>query len=487
MVLLSDLFHQAPSVEILGLNVDSRKKRSQSIFFCIKGMKHDGHLHVDEAIANGAICVVYSEPIETFDSHVTYVKVVDVLTTYNEVAHIYYGKPSSSLLMIGITGTNGKSSIAKMCKNILDNFYPTGYIGTIAIEYSNVKLDSNLTTPDVDDIHGILHDMVEAGVKACALEVSSIGIEQRRIDSVDFDVAIFTNFTHDHLDYHGTMENYFEAKKRFFDILKPGSVAITNIDDPKGLAIVKDTKAKVFTVAINNKADFQAKDIQCLNNRTIFTLRCFDLEYRIETNLLAQFNIYNLLAVIAACYSQGYHIEQLLPYLKSFKQIEGRMERIEEGQPFNVIVDFAHTPDGLQQVMSYAETITPKGNRIIAVFSSAGKRDYKKRPIFGKIADKYCDMIILTEDDPRDESVFDINQEIASGIVDTNYIIIESRYDAIRQAIELANPKDTILILGKADETFIHREFGREYYMGDHKAAKEIIHHFYFHENDGDN
>lgn len=271
------------------------------------------------------------------------------------------------------------------------------------------------------------------------------------------------------------MENYFQSKKLFFDNMKPSGIVITNVDDPYGLDIVSNTLSKVCTYGINNKADYQATNIQILKDKTIFTLRCFDEEYKVETNLVAMFNIYNLLAAIAALHTQGVDIVELLPKLTKIKQIEGRMERIDVGQNFNVIVDFAHTPDGITKVCEYATKITPKGNRIISVFGSAGKRDVKKRKIFGEIADKYCDMIILTEDDPRNESIHDIACEIASGISKTNYIIIEDRYYAISQAIELAEENDTILLLGKGDEQFIYREFGSEYYMGDDRIAREVI------------
>lgn len=475
MVKLSYLFQNAPDIEIKGLMSDSRKKRPDSIFFCVKGMMFDGHRFINQAISNGAKVIVHSEQLKSIDPSVTYIKVKNVQQAFNSVADAFYGRPSSHLRMFGVTGTNGKSSVSSLIKDLLDEYEPTGYIGTIAIEYGSVKLAPMLTTPEVDDLHGILRDMVNANVKACALEVSSIGIEQERVNSIDFDVAIFTNLTHDHLDYHGNMENYFETKKSFFDRMKSSGMAITNVDDPYGLAIVEDVKCRVLTYGINNKADYQATSFQIMKDKTLFTLKCFDREYKIETNLVAMFNIYNLLACLAALDSQGFDVETLIPKLTNIKQIEGRMERIDLGQSFNVIVDFAHTPDGITKVCEYAAKITPKGKRIISVFGSAGKRDTKKRKIFGQIADKYCDMIILTEDDPRNESIYDIAMEIASGITNTNYVIIEDRYYAIQQAIELAQENDTILILGKGDENFIYREFGTEYYQGDDKIVKEII------------
>lgn len=483
---LNSLFENAPDIEIHGLMSDSRKKRPNSIFFCVKGMMNDGHRFIKQAIKNGAVCIVYSDPLDEMDPTVTYVRVKDVVTVYNQIADIYYDRPSKKMVVFGVTGTNGKSSVTTLIKNLLNDKVPTGYIGTISIEYGTVKLPPLLTTPEIDDLHGVLHDMVEAGMKACTLEVSSIGIEQHRVDAIRFDVGVFTNLTHDHLDYHGTMENYLAAKKAFFDHLPQNSIAITNVDDPYGKSIVADCQCSVFTYGIHEQADYQASDIQLLPDRTIFTLKCKDKEYRVETNLVALFNVYNLLAALAALNAKGVPLESILPLVSSFNQIEGRMERIDVGQPFNVLVDFAHTPDGIKQVMEYAARITHKENRIIAVFGSAGKRDFKKRPVFGEIADNYCDMIILTEDDPRDESVYEIAMEIASGIKKTNYIVIEQRADAIRQAVEMANQGDTILILGKGNEIFIYGEFGREPYYGDHRLAKEMIEKYYFCEGEED-
>ena len=482
---LSELFDKVPEeIEIRSLMSDSRKKRPDSIFFCVKGMMFDGHKFIDQAVENGAVVIVYSEPLENMREDVTYIKVKDVVSAFNQVADRFYGFPSHHLTMFGVTGTNGKSSTACIIRDMYGHFHPTGYIGTISIEYGNVKLPPLLTTPDIDSLHGILRDMEEAGMESCALEASSIGIEQGRVRSVDFDVAIYTNLTHDHLDYHGTMNNYFMAKKQLFDQLKPEAIAITNADDPYGMKIVADSQAHIVTYGIDNPADYQVTRFQLMKDKTRFTLKIEGMEYELETNLVAKFNIYNLLAAIAALHEKGIAITQMLPLIRNLKQIEGRMQRIEDGQPFNILVDFAHTPDGIEKVCQYASAITPKGKRIIAVTGSAGRRDTAKRPVFGEILDKYCDMIILTEDDPRDEKPREIAEEIAKGILKTNYIILEERYDAIRQAIELSDSGDTIIILGKGDEKYIYREFGREPYDGDDMIVHEVLKKYYFYEGE---
>ncbi len=483
---LTELFENAPDIEIKSLMADSRKKRPDSIFFCVKGMMFDGHRFIDQAVENGAVVIVYSEDLEVMRDDVTYIRVKDVISTFNKVADAFYGFPSHNMTMFGITGTNGKSSISCIIRDILSAFKPTGYIGTIAIEYGSVKLPPLLTTPNIDDLHGILRDMRDAGMEACALEASSIGIEQGRVQSIDFDVAVFTNLTHDHLDYHGTMTNYFLAKKQLFDSLKPGAVAITNADDPYGMKVVEDCPCKVLTYGIDHEADYQVIRYQLMKDRTRFTLKVANMEYDLETNLVARFNISNLVAAIAALNVQGIPIADMKPLIRNLSQIEGRMQRISDGQPFNILVDFAHTPDGIEKVCQYASAITPKGKRIISITGSAGKRDTAKRVVFGKILDKYSDMIILTEDDPRDENPRQIAEEIAAGIKKTNYIIITDRYDAIRQAIELADPNDTIVILGKGDEKFIYREYGREPYEGDDTIVHEVLKKYYFAEGEED-
>ncbi len=472
---LSELFENAPEIEIKGLCTDSRKVQQDDMYFCMEGMTFDGHQFVESAIEKGAICIVHSKDIESMHKGIAYIKVEDVNRTLNRVASKFYNHPSHQLKVFGVTGTNGKSTITSIIRDVYSHFHPCGYIGTISISYGDVTLPPNLTTPDPIIIHKSMREMIDHGMEAVALEVSSHGLELGRVQSVDFDIAVFTNLTYDHLDFHGTFENYFEAKHKLFLQLKGQGIAIINIDDPYANRIVEGCKARVVTYGVHANAEYRACNIQIGTNGSQFQLAHEGNLYEVTTNLVAMYNIYNLLGAIAAICEAGIALEEVLPYLNSLTQIEGRMERIDEGQPFNVIVDFAHTPDGLEKVFEFAKNITPDGNAIISVFGSAGKRDTKKRKVFGEIADRYCDSIILTEDDPRDEDAKEIASEIKSGIKDTNNIFIEDRYAAIRQAIESANANDTVLILGKGDEVFMYREFGREPWIGDHNAARHVI------------
>lgn len=472
---LNKLIEGAPKIEIETLFVDSRQKVSKGMFFCLKGMLNDGHKYVPQAIANGAVCIVYTDDLDNYEENITYVKVEDVHKTLVDVTHRFYDFCTEKMKVFGVTGTNGKSSIALTIKNILNLYEPCGYIGTIGVEYGNYKIEMPNTTNDILTTMKLINDMYVKDAKAVALEVSSHGIEQHRIDGIDFDYCIFTNLTHEHLDYHGTMENYFEAKAKLFTNLDSSKTAIINIDDPYGRRLVKMTNARVVTYGIKEAADYTATNLQLFKDHSAFTLKYRGYEYRVETNLVARFNVSNLLAVIAALNEYGLDFESFLPHLRNIPQIDGRVEIINEGQPFNVIVDFSHTPDGFEKICEYASTITPKDKKIIALTGSAGKRDMTKRPMMGEVLDRYASLIILTEDDPRNESVTEIARQIAGGIKNHNYLIVEDRYDAIRQAIELADTDDTVLLLGKGDDDFMYREFGSEPYQGDVNIARECI------------
>lgn len=477
---LSKIFEDTPSIEIEGLYTDSRKVKSNGIFFCVDGFTTNGHAYIKQAIDNGACVIVHSEIIQDYVDDIVYIQVKNVEATLHAAVQIFYDDPSEKLKVFGVTGTNGKSTVTNIIKDIYDHFAPCGYIGTISIKYKDIKLSPDLTTPDCIYLNEILADMVNRKVEAVALEVSSHGLEQGRVEGIDFDVAVFTNFTHDHLDFHGTMESYFAAKKRLFTELKPEAVSVLNIDDPRYEELYESTFGKVVSYGMDHPCDYLAKDLELSIHASKFTLVHQGQEYHVVTNVLAKYNIYNLLAAIAAVVESGKNLKDVLMHVNSIAQIEGRMEIIDVGQDFNVIVDFAHTPDGLHKVYEFARSITPNDANIISVFGSAGRRDRAKRKVFGEIASQYSNMIILTEDDPRDESPKAIAEEIRSGIkAGTNHIFIEDRYAAIRQAVEQANPQDTILILGKGNEPFMYREDGRSSWLGDHKAAKLAIQKYY--------
>jgi UDP-N-acetylmuramoyl-L-alanyl-D-glutamate--2,6-diaminopimelate ligase len=472
---LNRLFPKANPVDINSLMSDSRLAQDHSLFFCLKGMKHDGHQHIAQAVENGAIAIVHSDDLATYLPFVDYVKVENVHDELNRCAALFYGQPSEKLKIFGVTGTNGKTTVAKIIKSIYTAHANTGYIGTIGLEYNQIQSKPDYTTPEVIALHETLDRMVKAKVKALAIELSSQGLEQHRVDALILNTAIFTNLTHDHLDYHGTMENYYRAKKHIFDLLRPEGVALINVDDPYGVRLIGELTCKKKTYAIDSVADYQAVNLQYHGDHTTFDLIYQGSATKVTSSLLGRFNVHNALAAIACCHMNGMPLQSAIDRLATIPQVSGRLEHVKAGQPFKVIVDYAHTPDGFEKVFAYAVAITPKKNKIIAVFGSAGLRDTKKRPILGALADKYCDNIILTEDDSRNEDPAQIAQHIAAGISSNRTLVILDRTDAIRQAIELANTDDTVLLLGKGHEDFIIRNHGKEPWPGDVKVCESLI------------
>lgn len=475
---LSKMFKNVPTINIQGLSFDSRKVKPGDMYFCLPGLTFDGHDFIDQAIAKGALAIVHSRPISAPQSGAVYIKVDDTVDAMNQAAKIFYNRPSDAMLMYGITGTNGKSTIANIIRHLVQPEKPCGYIGTIAIAYGSNNFAPDLTTPDALFLERTLRNMADAGMKACAMEVSSHGLAQKRVDGIDFDCAVFSNFTYDHLDFHGTMENYFEAKSRLFkQRVKDSGVSILNADDPKYDELKQLSQARTISYGINNEADYRAINIKMDNASIAFDLVYGTKTYPVKTDLVGEFNLYNLLAAIAAVHetANDQSLEEILSKAANIPQVAGRMEQIHEGQNFNVVVDFAHTPDGMQKMFEYGRMITKPGSQLIAVFGSAGKRDKPKRKVFGELAEKYCDSVYLTEDDPRDESPEEIAEEIRSGMKSVKNVFVPERYEAIRQAIESANEGDTVLLLGKGDEVFMYHEEGRVPWMGDNNAARECL------------
>lgn len=477
MKLLSSLIDGAPSVTIEYLTQDSRDVQENTLFFCVKGSHFDGHVYVNDAIEKGAVCIVHSDDLDNKKEGIVYIQVEDVVAAMNQIVAKYYDDVTKKMHVIGVTGTNGKSTTSYLCYQLLNHLGENcGYIGTICIEYNGVKYSSPYTTPEAIFTHKTIASMYEKGVHALSMEVSSQGLEWKRVDSVDFDVAIYTNLTHDHLDVHGTMENYLEAKKRLFAMLKSEATAIINIDDEYYEAIRQTCHCTTKSFSLyKDEADYLAKNIVMTANDTSFTLVHQGNEYSIKTNLLAMFNVANLVAAIAAVHSLGYPLEDIIKYVSDFEQVGGRVDSIDEGQPFRVIVDYAHSPDSLNRIFSFAKSTFSPNSQLIAVFGSGGLRDSVKRPIMGEVADKYCNLIILTSEDPRSEDPKEIANQIKSGISKNRVVFIENRETAIQQAIEMANPGDTVLILGKGREDYLDMSGGKEYYPGDHIVARNAL------------
>lgn len=456
-------------VDITNITNDSRAVESNGLYFAIKGLSVDGHDYISNAIENGAVAIVHSKDVEEVPG-VLYIKVSDMNEAYNQISSKFWGNPASKLKVIGTTGTNGKSTTSWILDDILNRKYKSGYIGTIGIKTDDQLKPSPFTTLLPHQYNQIFAEMVDSGKQFAAIEVSSQGLDQHRTDFIDFDYAIMTNLTHDHLDYHLTMEKYLEAKGLLFTALKPEGLAIINNDDSESSEYLKSiSTGKVVTYGIDNKSDVQATDVKLGARTTEFTLNYYDTKVAIKTNLVGKFNVYNLLAAITVAIDCGITIEEIQEIVLNLTPVEGRMDIVENDHGINIIVDYAHTPDGFTQVFNYVKSITT--GKIISVFGAAGERDFLKRPVLGKLADEVSSQIILTEEDCINEDVYEICMQIVPGIKKTPWEYIEDRTEAINKAIEIAEPGDTVVLLSKGQELFQKRGNKRVDYIGDENAA----------------
>ena len=465
--------------DIKQIMFDSRKKCDDSIFFAMKGKINDGHDFIEKAIENGARYIVYSDDIKIRHEDVEYIKVDDVIDAYVLFSKNFYDNDIDKMNVIGITGTNGKTTIAWILRNIISKFNPCGYIGTIGYLYDDKIHDSNmsLTTPKSDELFKIAKKMYEYGCRTLVLEASSEGLLTHRLDHVNFSTAVFNNLSDDHFDIHGNIEDYFKAKCILFEMLKNDDKAIINIDDEYGKRLLNISKAHNITYGIENDADYRAINIELYNDYSEFDLIHDNKTYHIKTNMLARFNIYNLLAVIAVLNENNYSIDTILPYLENIELTPGRCQLLDYGQNFNVIVDFAFTENSFDKVFDYAESITDKNNKIIAVFGAAGDRDHNRRPSTARIADKRADKVILTYDDPHSEDMSEILNELKTYFNKIEPEIILYRFEAIKKALSYANKGDTILLLGKGSDDFFFVKKGKMAYISDAKAVKHILNH----------
>ena len=462
----------------MNLCIDSRKVQEGDIFFCMCGSATDGHLYVPQAVANGAKVVVYEHEMEKPDQEgVIYIKVPSTLDALNEAAASLNGWPSQHLTMFGVTGTNGKSSIAYLISKIYSKYKGTcGYVGTIGGQMGEKAYQVSLTTPDIIPLQKTLADMHRDGAVAGSIEVSSHGLIQKRVGAVDFDYAIFTNLTREHLDYFKDMEHYFLAKALFFQSLKPEAVAMVNIDDPYGQRLKDMCTGRFMTYGIEGDADYRATDIVYSPEGMAFTLVHDGKSYPVRTNLQVTYNLYNLLAVAGTLHQAGLAMEDILREFVDIKSIPGRMDEIKFGQDYRVIVDYAHTDDSYNKLLHYVRHDLPGIRRIITVSGAPGKRDSGNREIFGHYFSKYCDYSILTEEDCRDEPPKKVADEIAAGMAEGYpHTYIENRAEAIQAAVDMAEPGDIVLILGKGAERYLDGNTGKRFWEGDDVSARKAV------------
>lgn len=455
--------------KIYDVTADSREVRQGSLFFCISGTHVDGHDYVEDAIRKGAVAVVAERQISV-SADITVIYVREVRRAMEDMVPYFFDYPSQKLRMVALTGTNGKTTTTHIVAHILHHAgYKTGVIGTIHALVGDKELPTHNTTPDVIDLQRLLQLMVEEQVTHVCMEVSSHALVMGRVAGCEFDTAVFTNLTEDHLDYHKTMDNYAKAKSILFQMVsekgqsKKKKAAWINSDDPYAsvmMAAVSDKEiCPVATYGMEKDAVLTAFDNQFTGKSSSFKLKFDEKTYSIETKLAGRFNIYNTMAAIGAALSEGISVEDIIEALADFRSVPGRFELIDEGQPYAVVVDYAHTPDGLEKILYTAQEIT-KG-KVIIVFGCGGDRDRMKRPIMGGIAAKLADVIVITSDNPRTEDPVEIIKEVAAGVEpvvkdeeNKKYKIISDRRSAIRYAISVAGKDDMVIIAGKGHEDY---------------------------------
>jgi len=438
-------------VDIKHITYNSKDVIEGSLFICIEGFKADGHHFAQEAVDRGAKALIISKDIN-INGDVTLVKVNDTRKAMAIIASNFYKKPAEKMKIIGITGTNGKTTSTFMMKSILEAYgQKIGLIGTIYNIIGDKIIEAKRTTPESLDLQCLFKEMADNNCTYCVMEVSSHSLELDRVYGIDFEVGIFTNLTQDHLDFHKTMENYFKAKLKLFDRAKN---AIINIDDDYGKEALRYVKGNILKYGIDSVADVYAKDITMSDEGTKFKL-CYDSnEIEVNLHLPGKYNVYNALGCAAAALSLGIDINTIKKGLEDLKAVPGRSERIKAKQGFTVIIDYAHTPDGIENILKASREYT-KG-RLIILFGAGGDRDKTKRPLMGKAAGTFADYCIITSDNPRNEEPEKIIQDIIPGVEKTGcpYKIIVDRKEAIKYALMNAKKDDVIVIAGKGHETY---------------------------------
>ncbi|MEI3788752.1 MULTISPECIES: UDP-N-acetylmuramoyl-L-alanyl-D-glutamate--2,6-diaminopimelate ligase [unclassified Chryseobacterium] len=461
-MIITELLKRIPVLEIHGedtrevseLVFDSRKVTEGSLYVAVRGTVADGHSYIASSVEKGAKAIVCEEFPETMDESVTYIKVKDSSKALGHLASNFYGNPSQKLKLIGVTGTNGKTSVSTLLFDVFKNLgYNSALLSTVEIRIGEKIIPATHTTPDVITINKILAQAVEEGCEFAFMEVSSHGIAQNRIESLHFKVAGFTNLTHDHLDYHKTFDEYLKTKKRFFDELEDTAIAITNVDDKNGMVMLQNTKAKKKSYAMKTMADYHGKSLEIDFNGMLLNFNGKEF----WTTLTGKFNIYNLLLVFGIASELGFEQDEVLQAISKLKRVSGRFETFKSDGGIFFIVDYAHTPDALENILDSINDIRTKNERLITVFGCGGDRDHSKRPEMGNIATKKSTLAIITSDNPRTEDPAQIIKEIEAGVEPQNfskYTSIPDRKEAIKMAIRFAEPRDIVLVAGKGHENY---------------------------------
>lgn len=452
------------NIDVTGVFTDSRKAIEGSVFIALRGVQVNGHQYIDNSLTQGAKVIVYEEDLEIVKSGITYIKVTDAADAAGKIATHWYKDPSSRLKLVGVTGTNGKTTTATLLYEVFRKLgYKVGLLSTVANYIDGTVFHATHTTPDPLSLNEMLSKMVDAGCEYAFMEVSSHAIHQKRISGLKFEGGIFSNLTQDHLDYHKTMEEYLKAKKAFFDNLPATAFALTNVDDKNGLVMLQNTKAKKRTYSVRSLADFKAKILEKHFDGTAIEINGREL----QVQFVGVFNVYNLLAVYGATVLLGQDPDQAMVILSTLKPVSGRFETIRSSENITAIVDYAHTPDALTNVLESIHEVLEGNGRVITVVGCGGNRDKTKRPIMAREAVRLSDQVILTSDNPRFEEPQAIINDMSDGLNSQQMkktLLIVEREQAIKTACTLAKDGDVILIAGKGHE--------------DYQDVKGVKHHF---------
>jgi len=436
------------------IHYDSRKIKQNDIFAAMEGFTVDGHNYIDSALEKGASMIIVSKNIEIKNKNVIYIKIDNLRDKLGTIASNYYERPQDKLKIAGVTGTNGKTTTTYILEHVIGK---TSRLGTIEYKIGDEIMEAPNTTPESLDVVKMCKKTLEKNIENLVMEVSSHALELGRVNMLKYDAAIFTNLTQDHLDFHKNMENYYKAKYKLFSLLKDNGKGIINIDDEWGKRIVNEKPCSIITYSINGEADLKGRIIEYTNHNMKIEIEYESKKYSFETELMGKFNLYNIMGATGALIAMGYKIEYIVEKLKSVPKVPGRFETINKGQNFMAVVDYAHTDDGLINILQALTEI--KTERIITVFGAGGDRDKTKRPKMAKAAAKYSDYVIITSDNPRTENPEMILKDIKAGMEEIKfsedkYKTIIDREEAIKYAVSMMKKNDILLVAGKGHETY---------------------------------
>ena len=463
-----------PNLEINSLSFDSRTIQKNGLFIAQNGIKSNGHDFISQSINNGARAIICEVIPKKCEDGVVYVLVKNSAKALGVIASNFYDNPSEKLNLVGVTGTNGKTSIVTLLHELFINEgYKSGLISTIKVEYGDKIFSNTHTTPDAILINKHLSDMLALGITHCFMEVSSHGIAQHRIEGLVFGAGVFSNLSHDHIDYHGSFKKYRDTKKEFFDTLPKNAFALTNLDDKNGAFMLQNSKAKKYSYAVKHNADYRAQLLECQFSGMLLKIK----SQEVWTSLVGNFNVQNILAVFAV--ADIFEISRLniLKQISCLKSVKGRFETFQTVNGITIIIDFAHSPDALENILETINTVRTRNETLITLIGCGGNRDVEKRPLMGFKATEYSDKVIFTSDNPRDEDPEKIISQMISGVPQEHFkkiLKVTLRKEAIAMAAQLAKDGDIVLISGKGHES--HQEIKGKYYpFNDLKIAKEIF------------